>query len=67
MPSVQTLLYNTFFKRNSTYVATIFLGAFTFSIGYDLATTAFWDNHNRGKQWADIRHKYVTAGDDDEE
>jgi hypothetical protein len=26
---------------------------FAFSIGFDKATSAWWDNHNRGKQWAE--------------
>ncbi|WVQ73719.1 hypothetical protein IAR50_003299 [Cryptococcus sp. DSM 104548] len=67
MPGVQDLIYNTFFRRNSVFVASTFVAAFTFSIGFDLATTAYWDNHNRGKQWHDIRHKYIQAGGDDED
>ncbi|KAG9081610.1 hypothetical protein FRC06_005491 [Ceratobasidium sp. 370] len=51
--------YNAFARRNSVYVSTIFASAFAFSIGFDQATTAFWDNRNKGKQWKDIRSKYV--------
>lgn len=29
-------------------VGTIFFGAFAFGIGFDLATTAWWDAHNKG-------------------
>jgi len=42
------MFYNTLFKRNSVFVSTVFLSAFSFSIGYDLLTTAWWDAHNRG-------------------
>lgn len=42
------LIYNTLFKRNSVYVSAIFLSAFGFSMGFDLATSAFWDARNRG-------------------
>ncbi|KAH8916024.1 hypothetical protein BT69DRAFT_1229092 [Atractiella rhizophila] len=49
------------FKRNSVFVSTVAVTAFGFSIVFEKATTAFWDNHNRGKQWKDIRHKYVEA------
>lgn len=31
------------FKRNSVYVSTIFVGAFAFGIGFDLAMTKFWE------------------------
>ena len=30
------------------FVATAFVGAFTFGIGYDLGVTAFWDRWNQG-------------------
>lgn len=39
---------NSLFKRNAVYVSSIFLGAFVFGMSYDLATTAWWDAHNRG-------------------
>ncbi|KAG8929958.1 hypothetical protein FRC03_001262 [Tulasnella sp. 419] len=58
-----TALYNTVFKRNSVFVPTVFLAAFGFGISFDLATTAVWDWNNKGKQWKDIRHKYIEADD----
>jgi len=53
-------LYNTVFRRNSVFVTTIFAGAFAFGIGFDVGVTKFYDTWNKGKQWKDIRHKYVT-------
>ncbi|KAF9490555.1 ubiquinol-cytochrome C reductase [Pleurotus eryngii] len=52
-------VYNAFFRRNSVYVSTIFAGAFAFGIGFDVAVTSFYDRWNAGKQWQDIRYKYV--------
>ncbi|GFZ42622.1 hypothetical protein JCM24511_00339 [Saitozyma sp. JCM 24511] len=52
-------IYTTIFKRNSVFVTSVFLGAFGFSMGFDLATSAWWDAHNRGKQWKDIRARYM--------
>ncbi|KAH9943134.1 ubiquinol-cytochrome C reductase UQCRX/QCR9-like protein [Epithele typhae] len=57
--SLSTIFYNTIAKRNSVYVTSIFAGAFAFNIGFDLGVTSFWDSWNKGKQWKDIRHKYV--------
>ncbi|KPV75741.1 uncharacterized protein RHOBADRAFT_43165 [Rhodotorula graminis WP1] len=48
------------FSRNSVYVGSIFFGAFAFGLTFDKATSAWWDNHNQGKQWKDIRAKYQT-------
>ncbi|RSH84297.1 uncharacterized protein EHS24_005812 [Apiotrichum porosum] len=58
-------IYNIFFRRNSIYVPTIFLGAFGFSIGFDVITSSWWDEHNKGKQWKDIRGKYLEASGDE--
>ncbi|KAF7790113.1 hypothetical protein EIP86_001065 [Pleurotus ostreatoroseus] len=57
--SIASTFYNTLVRRNSIYVSTIFAGAFAFGVGFDIGVTAFWDRWNQGKQWKDIRHKYV--------
>ncbi|KAI0091854.1 ubiquinol-cytochrome C reductase UQCRX/QCR9-like protein [Irpex rosettiformis] len=62
--SIANTFYNVFVKRNSVYVTTIFAGAFAFGVGFDLGVTSFWDRWNQGKQWKDIRHKYVEAESD---
>nr|ODN93367.1 ubiquinol-cytochrome c reductase subunit 9 [Cryptococcus depauperatus CBS 7841] len=49
MPAFSDAIYNVFFRRNSVFVATTFVAAFGFSIGFDLATSAWWDYHNRGE------------------
>jgi hypothetical protein len=41
-------LYQAIAKRNSVYVTSIFAAAFAFSIGYDQATSAFFDHWNKG-------------------
>ncbi|KAI9314498.1 cytochrome b-c1 complex subunit 9 [Dichotomocladium elegans] len=51
-------IYNTFFKRNSVFVTTIFAGALLFNVGFDKVTDKVWDDLNKGKQWKDIKHKY---------
>jgi len=47
------------YKRNSVFLATIFFGAFGFSVAYTQVTTKWWEYHNKGKLWKDIRDKYV--------
>ncbi|KAI6164966.1 ubiquinol-cytochrome C reductase UQCRX/QCR9-like protein [Pisolithus thermaeus] len=51
--------YNAILKRNSVFVPTIFAGAFAFNIGFDIAISQFWDHWNRGRQWKDIRGRYI--------
>ncbi|TFK56155.1 ubiquinol-cytochrome C reductase [Heliocybe sulcata] len=63
---LSTAFYNAIVKRNSIYVTTIFAGAFAFGVGLDVGITRFWDSWNRGKQWKDIRSKYVQQGESEE-
>lgn len=59
-PSVlSSRIYNTFFRRASVFTATIFAGAFAFELLFDSVTDGAWDAVNRGRQWKDIRGKYV--------
>lgn len=53
------------FKRNSVYVATIFAGAFVFQAGFDTGITAWYEYHNRGKLWKDVKGKFLEGGDDE--
>ncbi|ODQ57276.1 hypothetical protein WICANDRAFT_18002, partial [Wickerhamomyces anomalus NRRL Y-366-8] len=62
-----TSIYNTLIKRNSVYVGTIFVGAFVFQGFFDVAVTKFYENHNKGKLWKDIKGKYLEGGDDEAE
>ncbi|KAF5331674.1 hypothetical protein D9611_007619 [Ephemerocybe angulata] len=57
--ALSNTIYNAVFKRNSVFVSTIFIGAFAFGIGFDTGVQKFWDSYNKGKQWKDIRGKYV--------
>ncbi|CAZ86555.1 unnamed protein product [Tuber melanosporum] len=57
--SLSQSIYNTIFRRNYVFVGSVFAGAFAFEILFDQATDRVWDNLNRGRQWKDIRAKYV--------
>ncbi|CCM02818.1 uncharacterized protein FIBRA_04930 [Fibroporia radiculosa] len=57
--SLANAFYNTLVKRNSVYVTSIFAGAFGFGVGFDVGITSFYDSWNKGKQWKDIRGKYL--------
>ncbi|CAO3614549.1 unnamed protein product [Mucor hiemalis] len=51
-------IYNTFFKKNSVFVASIFTGAIAFEMAFNSASDKIWDNFNKGKQWKDIKNNY---------
>ncbi|KAK4220220.1 Ubiquinol-cytochrome C reductase, UQCRX/QCR9 like domain containing protein [Rhypophila sp. PSN 637] len=59
-------LYNALFKKNYVMLGVVFAGAFGWEMFYDTTMNKVWDYNNRGRQWKDIRHKYVEASEDDE-
>jgi len=67
MSAFSNAFYNAVAKRNSVFVSTVFAGAFAFGVGFDVGVNSLWDSWNKGKQWKDIRAKYLTTGGDDDE
>ncbi|KAI1390179.1 ubiquinol-cytochrome C reductase [Hypoxylon trugodes] len=51
--------YNAFFRRNWQMLGVVFGSAFAFEMAYDSTMNRVWDNLNRGRQWKDIRSRYV--------
>lgn len=65
--SFGTSIYNAIFRRNSVFVGSIFITAFFTDIVFNKAADAYFDKVNAGKQWKDIRDKYIQPGDEDED
>ncbi|KAK7204605.1 ubiquinol-cytochrome C reductase [Myxozyma melibiosi] len=57
--AISSVIYNTIFRRNSIFVGTVLAGAFAFEIAFDSTVDKYWDARNIGKQWKDIKYKYV--------
>ncbi|KAG6004190.1 hypothetical protein E4U21_001331 [Claviceps maximensis] len=55
------------FRKNYAMLAAVFGAGFAFEVGFNNGINKWWDNHNRGRQWKDIRNRYVEGGDEDEE
>ncbi|KAI7776939.1 cytochrome b-c1 complex subunit 9 [Diaporthe eres] len=60
------LSFNVLFRSNYAMLGAIFAGAFAFNIAYDVTTTKVWDNMNRGRQWKDIKQKYLQGAEEEE-
>ncbi|KAI1195254.1 ubiquinol-cytochrome C reductase [Nemania serpens] len=52
-------LYNALFRRNFQMLGVVFVSAFAFEMAYDTGMNKVWDNINKGRQWKDIRSRYV--------
>ncbi|CCE63404.1 hypothetical protein TPHA_0E03140 [Tetrapisispora phaffii CBS 4417] len=59
-------LYKVFFKRNAVFVGTIFALGFVFQDSFDTGVTAWYNAHNKGKLWVDVKQNLnlVNNGDD---
>ncbi|KAH8814924.1 cytochrome b-c1 complex subunit 9, partial [Xylogone sp. PMI_703] len=50
---------STLIRRNFVFLGVIFVGAFGFEIAFDTISDRVWNNINKGRQWKDIRSKYL--------
>ncbi|PSN64237.1 ubiquinol-cytochrome C reductase [Corynespora cassiicola Philippines] len=55
-----------FLRRNTTMLGTVFAAAFGLQLAFDTGSDKIWDSVNKGRQWKDIKHRYVEKADDDE-
>ncbi|RLL96361.1 hypothetical protein CFD26_104864 [Aspergillus turcosus] len=53
--------------RNAVYLTAIFASAFAFEMAFDTTTNKIWDAMNRGRQWKDIKHRYINKGEEEED
>ncbi|XP_073996374.1 ubiquinol-cytochrome C reductase complex subunit oxen [Rhodnius prolixus] len=51
-------VYNSIFKRTSTYTLALVGGAFFFERTFDLLTEKWFESMNEGKLWKHIKHNY---------
>ncbi|KAF1963447.1 ubiquinol-cytochrome c reductase complex 7.3 kda protein-like protein, partial [Byssothecium circinans] len=58
--------HSTFVRSNTAMLGTVFFAAFGMQLAFDTSSERIWDSINRGRQWKDIKAKYVQAPEDDE-
>lgn len=64
MSFVRTI-YTSLMRRTSTFALSIVVGAVFFERVFDVGGDAIYDKINRGKQWKDIKHKYVQSAEEE--
>ncbi|XP_049838719.1 cytochrome b-c1 complex subunit 9 [Schistocerca gregaria] len=64
MPGITTKLYQSVFRRTSTFALTIMLSAFVFERTFELGSAWTFDYINRGKLWDHIKDKYAAPEDE---
>ncbi|TKA23168.1 hypothetical protein B0A50_07198 [Salinomyces thailandicus] len=53
--------YGQIVKRNTTFLASIFIGAFATELAFETGANGIWDQINKGRQWKDIKQRYMEA------
>ncbi|KAF2858834.1 ubiquinol-cytochrome C reductase [Piedraia hortae CBS 480.64] len=66
MAGVLSGIYGTVMRRNYTFLTAIFVGTFFAEIAFDQSANRIWDRINYGRQWKDIKYRYVEQAEDDE-
>ncbi|EGP86454.1 uncharacterized protein MYCGRDRAFT_104853 [Zymoseptoria tritici IPO323] len=57
-------VYNALVKRNAVFLSVIFAGTYATSLAFDTGANLVWDQINRGRQWKDIKKRYIEADDE---
>ncbi|KAF2477861.1 ubiquinol-cytochrome C reductase [Lindgomyces ingoldianus] len=65
MPGISSSLYNIFLRRNTVMLGTVFAAAFGLQLAFDAGSDRIWDAINKGRQWKDIKHRYVEAPEEE--
>ncbi|OSS49236.1 hypothetical protein B5807_05298 [Epicoccum nigrum] len=66
MAGFANTVYNTVIRSNITLLGTVFAAAFGMQLAFDTGSDRVWDSMNRGRQWKDIKQRYIEAAEDDE-
>ncbi|KAJ5319356.1 uncharacterized protein N7506_012060 [Penicillium brevicompactum] len=77
MAGVFFATYSTFIRKNTVLLTTAFAGAFAFELwvtsafppfsAFDIGSNKIWDSWNQGRQWKDIKHRYMVKEEEDDE
>ncbi|KAF2402485.1 ubiquinol-cytochrome C reductase [Trichodelitschia bisporula] len=67
MSGATSAIYNSIFRSNATMLGAVFVSAFGIQMAFDTGSSKVWDTVNRGRQWKDIKQKYITKPEEDEE
>ncbi|CAG7916194.1 unnamed protein product [Penicillium olsonii] len=67
LTEVSFAAFRTFIRKNTVLLTTAFAGAFAFELAFDIGSNKIWDSWNQGRQWKDIKHRYMVKEEEDDE
>ncbi|EAT89894.2 hypothetical protein HBI56_033310 [Parastagonospora nodorum] len=66
MSGIASTVYNAVLRSNTTMLFTVFGAAFGMQLAFDTGSDKIWSTLNKGRQWKDIKQRYMEAAEDDE-
>ncbi|KAH7355584.1 ubiquinol-cytochrome c reductase complex 7.3 kda protein-like protein [Pyrenochaeta sp. MPI-SDFR-AT-0127] len=66
MSGALSTVYNAVLRSNTTMLFTVFGAAFGMQLAFDTSSDRIWDSVNRGRQWKDIKQRYLEQAEEDE-
>ncbi|KAF2876771.1 ubiquinol-cytochrome C reductase [Massariosphaeria phaeospora] len=55
-----------FLRSNTSMLATVFVSAFGLQLAFETGSDRLWNRLNKGRQWKDIKARYLEQAADDE-
>ncbi|KAF2742689.1 ubiquinol-cytochrome c reductase complex 7.3 kda protein-like protein, partial [Sporormia fimetaria CBS 119925] len=55
-----------FIRSNRVMLGTVFVSAFGMQLAFDAGSDRVWDSINKGRQWKDIKYRYVEKAEEEE-
>ncbi|KAK4313727.1 hypothetical protein Pmani_014948 [Petrolisthes manimaculis] len=66
MAGLVNKVYQSIFRRTSSFVLAAVAGAFMFERGFDMVSDGIFDNVNQGKLWKHIKQRYGQSLEEEE-
>ncbi|KAJ6171344.1 hypothetical protein N7470_000411 [Penicillium chermesinum] len=60
-------VFSTIIRKNAIFMTSIFAGAFAFEIAFDTTSNKIWDHWNAGRQWKDIKPRYMVKEEEEDD
>ncbi|KAJ5627202.1 UQCRX/QCR9 like ubiquinol-cytochrome C reductase family protein [Penicillium herquei] len=64
---ISNAIYTSLFRKNAVYLTAIFASAFAFEMSFDTASNKIWDSWNAGRQWKDIKPRYLVKDEEEDD
>ncbi|KAH8727942.1 cytochrome b-c1 complex subunit 9 [Phaeosphaeriaceae sp. PMI808] len=66
MSGMANSIYNAVLRSNTTMLFAVFGTAFGVQLAFDTGSERIWNGINKGRQWKDIKQRYMEKAEEDD-